>query len=162
MCTERNKLSWNKLTPCSNTNRPSNSPNLSLLEITWMRNEPQIQPARLRQKPRHIFSAKTVPQAANPQLAAHILNRRRNDAVDFRRPMQRKPVSQVQAGLLLLDRNGVAGKQVGHDDEVVICCERVCEKLVLKKGDAEYVGDVEEGFGGRVGAGRVGDVRVDF
>jgi hypothetical protein len=130
-----------------------------------MRNISQIHAPSLGQKSRHILASKTKPETSDPlytQLAPHIVDCGLDDGVDFGGWVLGQPFGQVESGLLLLDGNGVAGEQVGHDDEVGVGGEGVGEKLVLEEGHAENVGDVEEGFGGGGGVGWVGDVCFDY
>lgn len=153
-----------ELTSSSNTNRPLDPPNLGLLQITRMRNKPQIQPPLL-QKPRHILTSKTIPQTTHlldSKIRLHSRQSGRDDAIDFTWRVLREPAGQIEPGFLLLHGDGVAGEEVGHHDEVVVGGEGVGEEFVLEERDAEDVGDVKEGAGGGVGVGRVGDVHFNF
>lgn len=104
------------------------------------------------QMPDDILCAETVADSANllqAHLRPHLDQARIDDGIDGRRQMAAlgpafgQPRHEIKVAREV-EREGVAVKEIRHDDMVAVCGELVGDKLGVVKPVTEHVGDDED------------------
>jgi hypothetical protein len=133
--------------------------------------ETDINALALSHETRNILAAEAVADSANflRTLLLHVGQRLLDDRVDGVRqvalalgPALCQPGHDVEvAASELVELDGVALEEVGHDDPVAVGGELVGDQLGVDEGVAHYVGQDDDGVGGVFGFG-IADVGRDW
>lgn len=163
-------IGFSQLTSGSNRKRTSHASELGLVDKRRVSGETDIDALALGQETRNVLATKAVADSTNllRTLLLHVCQSLLDNRVDGVRQVALalraalgQPSHDVEVACSeLVELNGVALEEIGHDDPVAVGGELVGDQLRVDKGVAHDIGKDDDGVGGVLVLG-VADVGGD-